>query len=95
MKTLLATVAILAATIAATAPASAGCSCQCVNGQMQALCTSSMDIRPMCMGMCGMAPPSIAPIAPMRMAPLGTSSCSMQQVQNRFSGRYEWQQVCR
>jgi hypothetical protein len=36
MKTLLAPVAILAATIAMTAPAAAGCSCQCVNGQMEA-----------------------------------------------------------
>jgi hypothetical protein len=35
----------------------AGCTCQCVNGQMQ----PSLDIAPPCMGKCGPVAPSIAP----------------------------------
>jgi hypothetical protein len=43
--------------------ANASCVCRCVDGQMQPLCTSAIDLRPICpMGACAMAPPSIAPL---------------------------------
>jgi hypothetical protein len=48
----------------------AGCTCQCVNGQMQPLCSSALDIAPPCMGPVA---PSIAPINPPTIPPLGTT----------------------
>jgi hypothetical protein len=54
--------------------ANASCVCRCVDGQMQPLCTSAIDLRPICpMGACAMASPSIAPLQPMWLPPLGTS----------------------
>jgi len=49
----------------------AGCTCQCVNGQMQPLCSSALDIAPPCIGICGPVAPSIAPINPPTIPPLG------------------------
>jgi hypothetical protein len=44
---------------------------------------------------CGVVPPSVQPIQRPTVPPIGTSSCSQQQVQNRYTGRYEWQTICR
>ena len=43
------------AILALTVPANADCTCQCVNGQMQPLCSSAIDLPPIC-------PPTICPI---------------------------------
>ena len=72
----------------------AGCTCQCVNGQMQPLCSSALDIAPPCMGICGPVAPSIAPINPPTIPPLGTTSCRQAQTCDQF-GNCRWQQVCR
>jgi hypothetical protein len=40
---------------ALTSQARAECTCQCVNGRMQPLCSSSLDLPPIC-------PPAICPI---------------------------------
>ena len=74
--------------------AQAGCTCQCVDGKMQPLCSSTLDIAPPCMGICGPVAPSIAPINPPRISPLGTTSCRQAQICDQF-GNCRWQQVCR
>ena len=87
---------ILLALTAGSAPSMAACRCACVNGSMQAVCQSSAELPPICgASICGIAPPSIQPIQRPMLPPIGTRSCSQQQVQNGDTGRYEWQTVCR
>ena len=91
MRTLLATVALL---LIAITESDAACTCQCVNGEMQPLCSSSIDLVPICPPtICPLAMPSIAPLAPLTLPPLGTTSCRMAQVCDAF-GNCRWQQVC-
>jgi hypothetical protein len=79
-----------------TPDASAACVCRCVNGQMQPLCSSTLDLPPICPPtLCPLVPPSIAPIAPPALPPLGTTYCSQQQVLNPYTRQYEWRRVCR
>jgi hypothetical protein len=75
--------------------ADASCVCRCVDGEVQPLCSSSIDLPPICAPtVCNLVPPSIAPIQPTVMAPLGTSSCAQRQVLNPATRRYEWQSIC-
>lgn len=77
-------------------PSWAACRCACVNGTAQPICQRSIDVPPVCAPMaCGVVPPSVQPIQRPTVPPIGTSSCSQQQVQNRYTGRYEWQTICR
>jgi hypothetical protein len=78
-----------------TVPSDAACVCRCVNGEMQPLCDSSIDLPPMCPPtLCSIAPPSIAPIQPLGLPPLGTSGCTQQQVLNPSTQQYERRRVC-
>ena len=78
------------------AAADAGCVCRCVNGEVQAVCSSSLDIEPICApAICPITPPAIRPIDPPTVPPIGTSSCRSEQVLNPYTGAYEWRQVCR
>lgn len=75
--------------------ASAACRCACVNGEVVPLCSSSLDIPPICPPrICPIVPPAIEPIQPPRIPPLGTDQCRMAQVLNPRTGRYEWREVC-
>jgi hypothetical protein len=75
--------------------AQTSCVCRCVDGQMQPLCSSSIDLPPICpMTACSMAPLSIAPIQPLQLPPLGTSQCSQQQLMNPATRQYEWRSIC-
>jgi hypothetical protein len=88
--------AFLAAFLLAAGPTYAACTCQCVNGEVQPLCTSSLDLPPICAPrICPLTPPAIQPIERPTLPPLGTSSCSQQQVLNPSTGRYEWRTICR
>ncbi|MBM3512044.1 MAG: hypothetical protein FJX61_18190, partial [Alphaproteobacteria bacterium] len=61
--------------------AEAACQCTCVNGRPRALCTSALDIPPICgPEICPIVPPSIAPINPPRVPPIGTQNCRQAQV---------------
>lgn len=74
--------------------ARAECICQCVNGQMRPLCDNSMDMRPICpMTICPMASPSITPIQPPMIPPIGTSNCRQARICDAF-GNCRWQTVC-
>jgi len=72
----------------------AACKCMCVDGEMQPICTSVIDIPPPCLGICSIAPLSIPPITVPKIPPIGTSKCEMRQVKNPNSGSYEWKEVC-
>src|SRR5579862_7889901 len=89
---------IVFATIVALAlatQAQASCVCRCVNGTMRALCSSSIDLAPICPPtVCVIPPAAIAPIKPPRLPPLGTFQCQQQQVQNPVTLQYEWHRVC-
>jgi len=73
----------------------ADCQCVCLDGEVRALCTSSLDIEPICAPrICPITPPSIAPIEPPRIPPIGTTNCVQKQVYNEYTHQYEWQEVC-
>ena len=74
--------------------AQAACTCQCVNGSLQPLCSSPMDLQPTnCMGFCPMTAPSLPSVTP-TMPPLGTGVCEQARVCDR-SGNCRSQRVCR
>ena len=76
--------------------AEARCVCRCVNGNMQPLCSSTLDIPPICPPtVCQIRTPSLAPLPSLKLPPLGTTSCRQAQVLNPYTGRYEWKRVCR
>mgnify|MGYP006279490151 CR=1 FL=1 len=90
----LAALAILQAGVL-SGPAEARCICRCVNGSVEPICDSALDIPPICgMQICPIVPPSIAPLAPLTVPPIGTTNCQMQQVLNPATGQYEWRQLC-
>lgn len=73
----------------------AECVCSCVNGKVEAICQSSVDVQPVCPPrICPITPPAVSPINPPTMPPVGMSSCNMKQVYNNNTRNYEWQQVC-
>lgn len=91
MKTLLAL-----AMLFASAAADAACVCRCMNGENQPLCSSSLDVQPICPPRaCPVEPASIAPIQRPTVPPIGTTDCRQQQVLNPYTGRYEWRTICR
>ena len=82
--------------VLAIVEAQASCICQCVNGHMQAICTSTLDVRPICPPtVCPIMTPSVRPIDMPRVPPIGTTQCSNQQVLNPYTRQYEWRQICR
>lgn len=73
----------------------AACHCQCVNGQMQPLCDSSIELRPICPpAVCPIMAPGVPPISGPVLPPIGTSSCAPARVCDLY-GNCRWQQVCR
>jgi hypothetical protein len=73
----------------------AKCVCRCVNGEMKPLCTSSLEIPPICPPtICPLTPPKIEPLPSLELPPLGTESCRWKQVLNPYTNRYEWKRVC-
>lgn len=73
----------------------AGCQCVCMNGNVEAVCSSTLDIKPICPPrVCPIVTPSIKPLPSLKIPPLGTSHCSHEQVYNKSTHRYEWNEVC-
>ena len=76
--------------------ASAACVCKCVNGNVEAVCESAMDLKPICSPrICPLPSPSIAPLKMPSIPPIGTSQCRQERVYNQMLGIYEWREVCR
>jgi hypothetical protein len=76
--------------------ARAACTCTCINGSPEAVCSSAIDLRPICPPtICPIVPPSVRPIDTPRVPPIGTSYCTNQQVMNPYTHQYEWRQICR
>ena len=93
MKKILLSWMILSAIL--TTSLSASCRCACVNGEVRALCSSSLDIEPICAPrVCHITPPSIIPIQTPSVPPIGTSNCVQKQVYNENTGMYQWKKVC-
>ncbi len=74
---------------------SANCVCRCVNGEVVPLCSSSIDLKPICSPqICPLVPPSIQPITPPTIPPIGTKNCVNKQVLNPYTNSYEWKLIC-
>jgi hypothetical protein len=72
------------------------CVCRCVNGEMQPICSSALDLPPICPPtICQIVPPSIQPIPRPMIPPVGTTSCQPEQVLNPATRLYEWRTICR
>lgn len=86
---------IVALTLALPAAAIAECECMCVNGSVQAMCSSAIEVRPICAPrICPITSPSVQPITAPRIPPVGTTSCHQVQVLNEYTQHYEWHEVC-
>jgi hypothetical protein len=73
----------------------AACQCACVNGGVQAICQSTMDLPPLCSPtLCPLVPPSLTPLNPPHLPPLGTSHCRPKQVWDPSVGQYVWKELC-
>lgn len=73
----------------------AECQCMCVNGSVQAMCSSAIEVRPICAPrICPITSPSVQPIEAPRVPPIGATSCHQEQVLNEYTQRYEWHEVC-
>lgn len=95
MRTVLFCALLLASCVGLVGKSLASCVCRCVGGQMQPLCSSSIDIPPICPPtICSIVPPSIAPIQAPTIPPIGTSQCSQRQVLNPYTQQYEWRRIC-
>ena len=89
------TILLTAALIAFASTASAERACRCVNGKMRALCTSSIDLRPICPAkLCPRAPARLKPLPSLAIPPIGTTRCRQKQVLSPYTGRYEWRNIC-
>lgn len=79
------------------ADAAAQCQCACVNGRVQAICSSAFDLKPLCPPrMCpATGIPGLPPLAGNDLPPLGTTQCRNVKVYNPQTRRYEWRKVCR
>jgi hypothetical protein len=88
--------AIIAASLALfSLGAGAQCVCRCVNGSVQPVCRSSIDLPPVCMpAVCPITPPAISPMQMPQLPPLGTSNCRQVQILNPYNGQYQWRTVC-
>jgi hypothetical protein len=96
MRPLVCILGALIAPIAIASIASAACVCRCVDGRMQALCGSALDVEPVCPP--AICPPpllSVQPIPHLVVPPVGTSACREAQIFDERSGRYVWRTVCR
>jgi len=82
--------------VAISGMAQAECVCRCVNGEVKALCRSTLDLPPICAPtICPIVPPSIAPIPAPTLPPLGAKQCKQEQVYNKVTRQYEWKSICK
>jgi hypothetical protein len=81
--------------LAAGARAHADCQCVCMDGEVQAICSSAIAVAPVCAPrVCPVVPPSVQPIQLPRVPPVGATECTQRQVLDDDSGQYLWTEVC-
>jgi hypothetical protein len=74
----------------------ANCECKCIDGEVRAVCSSSIDVKPICSPrICPIVPPSVRPIQSPTVPPIGTEVCEKKQVYNEYTRQYEWKTICR
>jgi hypothetical protein len=79
-----------------TAISHAECVCRCVDGELQPICESAIDLPPLCpVAVCALPLPQPKPIQPPVLPPLGTTKCTPRQVLDPNTGQYDWQSICR
>ncbi|HTP77281.1 MAG TPA: hypothetical protein VMJ73_09900 [Rhizomicrobium sp.] len=89
-------IAVLFGLIVLCSPARANCTCACINGKVEPLCTSTLEVKPYCAPTICPAPPAANPPASLAtIPPPGTSSCKLDQYWNAITNHYEWRRVCR
>jgi len=91
------TIAVLLLTIAFAGAALADCVCQCVNGELAAICTGNVAVAPQCAPRSCPAPTSGSSM-PRNLqvsSQGGGSDCAPQQVMDPVTGKYEWKVLCR
>jgi hypothetical protein len=75
--------------------ANATCDCVCKDGQVQAVCSSKLDIKPTCPPrVCPKAQPSIKPSQPPKVQPVGKKKCIHKQIYNDLTHKYESRELC-
>ena len=91
------TIAVLLLSVAFAAAAFADCVCQCVNGELAAVCTGNIAVAPQCAPRTCPAPSSSQPMARNLQVSSqgGGSDCAPRQVLDPVSGKYEWKVLCR
>ena len=72
------------------------CTCVCINGENQAVCSNStFDIPPICPPkLCSIAPSEVQPLQPDTIDPSGEQDCRIEEVYDLYTERYVWQEVC-
>lgn len=91
-RTILAVIVFLAPAIAQQTDQ---CQCACVDGKVEAVCSSTIAIKPVCAPrVCDIVPPSIKPIDTPTIPPIGTDKCDLKQVLNEQTREYEWRRLC-
>ncbi|OUV30034.1 MAG: hypothetical protein CBC60_03775 [Betaproteobacteria bacterium TMED100] len=74
------------------------CSCQCVSGRVQPVCSKAPVVMPICSPRICEAERSKAPI-PRRFVPpaphIKPSNCQQRRVKNPNTNQYTWRTICR
>lgn len=73
------------------------CTCVCIAGSSQpvSVCDRVSDVPAICAPrICSIAPPTVRPIEPIVLPPLGTSECRNERVLNDLTNQYEWVVLC-
>ena len=83
---------VLLACPLATGTAEAACSCQCINGEVRAVCQYSFDPEPVCPPrFCAM--PRVVPEVPPPPS-AGPRKCVVKEILNDRTGKFEKREVC-
>ena len=91
----IAVISLLFISVNLNSTANASCTCECVNGQVEAICSNSMELRPLCAPrLCPLVNPSLKPLDSLTLPPLGTTTCTNMQVYNPYTYQYEWEEIC-
>ncbi|MEX2650369.1 MAG: hypothetical protein WD673_15280 [Alphaproteobacteria bacterium] len=81
--------------LVAADPARADCTCVCMNGTNQPLCTNTLEVAPYCPPIiCPFDSPNATSGTAHRTEKFGATNCYPQLVFDSWTNQYAWQQVC-